>query len=111
MSQDFFALVKTDPQAAYQETSADFQGVSSEQDFLDFAQGDIAQHLTDITIDGISFHSSAYDSDYNGPMASIVLSGEGTFDDGSSDLVEIDWFYDFDNEVWEVTYFEFNPKD
>lgn len=110
MSQDFFALMKTDPESAYQETSIAFQEVTSERDFVNFSEGDLVQHLTAVTVQGISEKSSAYDSDYSGPAAIITLSGDASFDDGSSGLISVQWFYAFDQKAWEINSFEFKPK-
>ena len=109
-SEAFLALLKTDPATAYGETSLAFQEITSEEDFSTFSQGLIVQHLTDITLTGISSNSAVYNSKYDGPYAQITLSGDSNFDDGSSGRITLVWSYNFDESAWELDSISFKAK-
>lgn len=111
MTEEFIALLKTDSEAAYEQTSATFQSITTLEGLVTFSSNPVVQHLEDVTITGISMDSAAYSTDYDGPYAQITLSGESLFDDGSIGLVTIIWSYDFDEVVWELDGIDFYSKE
>lgn len=111
MTEEFIALMKTDPEAAYEQTSATFQSITPLEDLVTFSSDPVVQRLEDITVTGISVDSAAYSTDYDGPYATITLSGESLFDEGSVGIVASIWSYNFDEDAWELDGIDFSPKE
>lgn len=111
MTEEFIALMKTDPEAAYEQTSATFQSITTLEGLVTFSSDPVVQHLEDVTVTGISIDSAAYSTDYDGPYATITLSGESLFDEGSTGIVSVIWSYNFDEAAWELDGIDFSPKE
>ena len=110
MAEEFFQLMKNDPQAAYLQTDDLLQANTTPEEFAALKDNWYVQNLSDISMSSVALDSAAYSSDYDGPYALTTLSGTASFTDSTSTPLTVLWFYDFEVEAWELDGFQFEPS-